>query len=134
MTKTAEMGKTIETTLRMPGATPSGNKIMVQLAKVESFSIGGIFLPPKQTERDSMNQTVGRVVALGPLAYGDMRRWDDETQRWKQVNWVNVGDRVAFQKHHGWVHIEGEGDDKTEYRILHDTDLTMIYAKEESHE
>jgi co-chaperonin GroES (HSP10) len=134
MTKTAELGKKVEKPLRMPEAKPSGNKIMVQLAAVESFSIGGIFLPPSQAERDSMNQTEGRVVALGPLAYGDMRRWDTETQTWKQTNWVDVGMRVAFQRHHGWVYVEGEGEDKTEYRILHDTDLTMVYPKEDSHE
>jgi co-chaperonin GroES (HSP10) len=98
---------------------------------VESFSHGGIFVLPSASEREAMNQTEGTVAALGPLAFKDMRAWDDASQGWKQVNWVSPGDRVKFQKHHGWVHMEDDADgNKVEYRILHDTDLTMVFRGE----
>src|ERR1700739_2074027 len=117
------VAKTTRQALRVPDWNPSGNKIMVQLDKVESFSHGGIFIPPTQNERDSMNQTEGTVAALGPLAYGDFRKWDTDTQTWVQSGWVKVGDRVKFQRHHGWVHLEEDAaGDKFEYRVMHDTD------------
>lgn len=130
----SEIAKTTRRPIRQPAWVPSGNKILIQLDKVESFSHGGIFVLPSQAERDSMNQTVGTVVVLGPLAYKDMRAWDSETQSWKQADWIAPGDRIKFQRHHGWVHLEGNGDDKTEYRVLHDTDITMVLRGEEDHE
>lgn len=114
--------------LREPDWVPSGNKIMVQLDKVESFTHSGIYVPPQLTERNNMNQTEGTVAALGPAAYKDMRVWDDATQGWLQQDWVKVGDRVKFQLHHGWVHLEKDGDDESvEYRVLHDTEITMVF-------
>lgn len=125
-----EVAKTTRRALRVPEWAPSGNKIAVMLDKVESFSHGGIFVLPSQSERDSMNQTEGTVAALGPLAYRDMRGWDEASQGWKQVSWVKPGDRVKFQRHHGWVHIEKDEDgENVEYRIMHDTDLTMVLSQ-----
>ncbi len=124
-----EIAKTTQRPVRDPDWVPSGNKVLVQLDKVESFSHGGIFVLPQQSERDQMNQTEGTVVCLGPLAYKDMRAWDTETQAWVQTDWIKRGDRVKFQRHHGWVSIEGKDDDKTEYRVLHDTDITMVFRE-----
>ena len=118
--------KTIRKALREPDWIPSGNKIMVQLDQVESFSQGGIFIPQQVSERDQMNQTEGTVVALGPLAYKDFRGWSTEQQQWVLIQPVAVGSRIKFQRHHGWVHLEGEGEDRVEYRVMHDTDVTMI--------
>lgn len=126
MAQTNEVAATTVRALRAPAWIPSGNKVMIQLDKVESFSHGGIFVLPSQAERDSMNQTEGTVAALGPLAYKDMRGWDEAKQEWVVLEWVKPGDRVKFQRHHGWVHIEGKDDDKTEYRVMHDTDITMV--------
>jgi co-chaperonin GroES (HSP10) len=129
MTLKDSMIKTTRKPLTVPDWVPSGNKIMLQLDVVESYSTGGIFIPQKLSERDNMNQTEGTVASLGPLAYKDMRRWDDETQSWLQTSWIQVGDRVKFQRHSGWVHMEGEGSNSIEYRILHDTDITMVLRK-----
>jgi co-chaperonin GroES (HSP10) len=108
---------------------------MVQLDKVESFTHSGIYVPPQLTERNQMNQTEGTVAVLGPLAYKDMRAWDGDKQEWIQLDWIRPGDRVKFQLHHGWVHLETVGDEKYEYRVLHDTDITMVLrGKEENHE
>lgn len=126
-----EIAKTTRKELRLPDWVPSGNKIAIQLDMVESFTHGGIFVLPQQSDRDAMNQTEGTVAAMGPLAFKDMRAWDDETQSWRQVNWVAFGDRVKFQRHHGWVHIEEDAEgNKVEYRVMHDTDLTMVYRGE----
>ena len=122
--------KTERKPLREPEWIPAGTKVMIQLDKVESYSQGGIFIPTKISDRDNMNQTEGTVAALGPLAYKDMRAWDTDSQRWIQVPLVKVGDRVKFQRHHGWVHMEGEGSESTEYRVMHDTDLTMVQANQ----
>lgn len=128
--------KIVKLDLRSPDWVPSGNKILVQLDKVESFTHSGIFVPPQVTERNQMNQTEGTVAILGPLAYKDMRAWDAATQGWTQIDWIKPGDRVKFQLHHGWVHLETTEDGvKYEYRVLHDTDITMVLrGKETNHD
>lgn len=133
MSQTQITGKTTRQALRAPKWVPSGNKILVQLDKVESFTHGGIYVPPQLTERNQMNQTEGTVAVLGPLAYKDMRAWDSDAQAWVQTDWLKIGDRVKFQLHHGWIHLENDDDFTTEYRVLHDTDITMVYRGEEDH-
>lgn len=134
MAQATILAKTTRRALREPNWVPSGNKILVQLDKVESFTHSGIYVPPQLTERNQMNQTEGTVAVLGPLAYKDMRAWDSEQQAWVQTDWLKVGDRVKFQLHHGWVHLEKEGDESVEYRVLHDTDITMVLRGKEDHE
>jgi co-chaperonin GroES (HSP10) len=134
MTQKDSMIKTTRKPLTVPDWVPSGNKILLQLDTVESYSNGGIFIIPKMTERDAMNQTEGTVAALGPLAYKDMRAWDTTAQQWVQIDWLKVGDRVRFQRHTGWVYMEGEGSESIEYRVMHDTDITMVLRQEANHE
>ena len=138
MSQSKILTKTERKAVRLPDWIPQGTKVMVQLDQVESFTTGGIFIPTSASERDNMNQTEGTVVAMGLLAYADQRRWDEASQGWKLANPVKVGDRVKFQRHHGWVHLEGEGDDRMEYRVMYDTDITMVektkQAEGESHE
>ena len=126
MSQSKILTKTVRKPIRFPDWTPQGTKVMIQLDQVESFTSGGIFIPVSASERDNMNQTEGTVVAMGLQAYADQRRWDEDSQKWLLANPVKVGDRVTFARHHGWVHLEGEGDDRAEYRVMYDTDILMV--------
>lgn len=90
---------------------PCGNKILVQMPKVEEVSKGGIVIPHQKTERDSMAQMEGTLVAVGDCA------WADQPSPWAQV-----GDRVKFARYAGYLHQEGDVD----YRVMHDLDIVMV--------
>jgi co-chaperonin GroES (HSP10) len=55
---------------------------------------GGILLPDSTKEDMSYLTTVGRVVALGDLAYMDKDKFPAGA-------WCNVGDHVCYGKHTG---------------------------------
>lgn len=98
---------------------PCGNKILVLMDKVEEMSKGGIVIPRQTTERDSMSQMVGTLVAVGDCAWAD-----------QPAPWASVGDRVKFAKYAGYLHVEG-GDS---YRVMHDLDVVMVLPKENGDE
>jgi chaperonin GroES len=100
---------------------PCGNKILVQMDKVEEVSKGGIFIPTQKTEKDAMSQMVGTLIAVGNCA------WEDQP-----YPWAKVGDRVKFAKYAGYLHTE-EGDD-TLYRVMHDLDIVMVLPNGEENE
>jgi co-chaperonin GroES (HSP10) len=94
--------------------SPCGNKILVQMDRVEEMSKGGIVIPHQKTERDEMSQMVGTLVAVGNCAWGD-----------QPAPWARVGDRVKFAKYAGYLHEEGA----VKYRVMHDLDIVMVLPK-----
>ena len=91
---------------------PCGNKILVLMDKVEEVTKGGIVIPGAKTERDSMAQMVGTLIATGECAWADQPHV-----------WAHVGDKVKFAKYAGFLHDEGDG---LLYRVMHDLDIVMV--------
>lgn len=80
-----------------PGVVPLGNKILVQLRTVKRFTASGIALPSESQDFEKANTAVGKVLALGPLAYknrGDMTQWPEGA-------WAKPGDYVRVPKFNG---------------------------------
>lgn len=100
---------------------PCGNKILVRMDRVEEVTKSGIVLPSQKTERESMAQMVGTIIAVGNCAWGD-----------QQFPWARVGDKVKFAKYAGYLHQE-EGSDVL-YRVMHDLDIIMVLPKESGNE
>lgn len=94
---------------------PCGNKILIQMDRVEEVTSGGIVIPRQKTERDEMSQMIGTVIAVGPDA------WADQSH-----TWAKPGDRVKFAKYAGFLHEEGD----TKYRVMHDLDIVMVFPQE----
>lgn len=99
---------------------PCGNKILVQMDKVEEVTSGGLIIPRQKTERDEMSQMVGTLVAVGNCAWGD-----------QPAPWAQIGDRVKFAKYAGFLHDDGDG---LMYRVMHDLDIVMVLPQGESNE
>lgn len=97
---------------------PTGNKILVEMEKVENVTKGGIVLPESKTEREEMSAMVGTIVAAGPMAWAD-----------QSVPWAKVGDKVKFAKFAGFLHKENGRN----FRVMHDLDIVMV-LEGESHE
>ena len=71
-----------------------GFHVLVRPLTVKSKTKGGIFIPDSTKDDMSYLTTVGKVIALGELAYKDVDKFPNG-------GWCNVGDYVCYGKHAG---------------------------------
>ena len=71
-----------------------GFHVLVRPVSVKSQTKGGIFIPDSTRDDMAYLTTVGRVVALGDLAYKDIDKFPNG-------NWCQVGDYICYGKHTG---------------------------------
>ena len=71
-----------------------GFHVLVRPVSVKSQTKGGILLPDSTKDDISYLTTVGKVVALGNLAYLDKDKFPAGA-------WCNIGDYVCYGKHAG---------------------------------
>ena len=71
-----------------------GFHVLVRPVSVKSKTKGGIFIPDSTKDDMSYLTTVGKVIALGELAYKDIDKFPNG-------GWCNVGDYVCYGKHAG---------------------------------
>ena len=67
---------------------------MVRPVSVKSIPKGGIYIPDSTKDDMSYLTTVGKVVALGDLAYLDKEKFPAGA-------WCKIGDHVSYGKHMG---------------------------------
>ncbi|AZP04567.1 co-chaperone GroES [Jeotgalibaca ciconiae] len=89
---------------------PLGNRVIIEVAKEEEQTVGGLVLPSSAKEK---SQT-GTVIAIG-----DGRVTDNGT---KIDMVVKEGDSVLFEKYSG-TDIKYEGKD---YLVVKETDIVAI--------
>ena len=79
----------------MPGQEPFGGRVIIQLLRVKKTVNGGrIILVAETKENEKWNNMVGKVVAVGPLAY----RNRDTMAPWPEGSWAQVGDYVRVPR------------------------------------
>ena len=71
-----------------------GYHVLVRPVSVKSKTKGGIFIPDSTRDDMSYLTTVGRVIAVGDLAYIDKNKFPTGA-------WCQVGDHVSYGKHLG---------------------------------
>lgn len=71
-----------------------GFHVLVRPLTVKSKTKGGIFIPDSTKDDMSYLTTVGKVIALGDLAYKDVDKFPSGA-------WCKVGDYVCYGKHAG---------------------------------
>jgi co-chaperonin GroES (HSP10) len=71
-----------------------GFHVLVRPVSVKSKTKGGIFIPDSTRDDMAYLTTVGRVIALGELAYKDIEKFPNG-------NWCQVGDYICYGKHAG---------------------------------
>ena len=99
-----EMGKAVKNNLWItdpeevedPEVLPElpGFHVLVRPVSVKSQTKGGILLPDSTKDDISYLTTVGKVVALGDLAYLDKDKFPAGA-------WCSIGDYVCYGKHAG---------------------------------
>ena len=99
-----QMGKAVKNNLwitdpeevKDPEVLPElpGFHVLVRPVSVKSQTKGGILLPDSTKDDISYLTTVGKVLALGDLAYLDKDKFPAGA-------WCNIGDYVCYGKHAG---------------------------------
>lgn len=77
-----------------PGFTPFGSRVIVQLRSPKLYSPGGIKLPDETLETEKWNTQIGKVRALGPIAFKSR----DAMAVWPEGEWCKIGDYVRIPK------------------------------------
>lgn len=80
-----------------PGFTPLGGRVLIQLRTPRTKSKGGIIMTTDTVDTETWNDQLGKVVALGPLAY----RNRETALPWVEDIWVAVGDFVRVARWNG---------------------------------
>ena len=79
-----------------PDVLPSlpGFHVLIRPVSVKSLTKGGIIIPDSTKEDMSYLTTIGKVLSLGDLAYGDR-------DKFPKGSWCKEGDYVCYGKHTG---------------------------------
>ena len=80
-----------------PGVEVLGDRILVQLRREKNTSKGGIILVDETRQTLRFNETVAKVLQVGPLAY----KSPDDLTPWVEGPWCQVGDLVRTIKYGG---------------------------------
>ena len=95
---------------RMPA--PTGWRLLILPYRGKGQTEGGIYLPDKVVEENSVSTQVGYVLKVGELAYGDKTKFPDGP-------WCEKGNWVMFARYAGSrFRIDGG-----EVRILNDDEI-----------
>lgn len=80
-----------------PGIDVAGDRVLVQLRREKTTSKGGIILVDETKATLRFNETVAKVIQIGPLAY----KSPDTLEPWPEGPWCKVGDLVRTIKYGG---------------------------------
>jgi len=90
-----------------PGVEILGDRVLVQLRREKITSKGGIILVDETKQTLRFNETVAKVIDIGPLAY----KSPDDLAPWPEGPWVKVGDLVRTIKYGGDRYVVQPDDD-----------------------
>jgi co-chaperonin GroES (HSP10) len=80
-----------------PGVEILGDRVLVQLRREKTTSKGGIFLVEETRQTLRFNETVAKVISIGPLAY----KSPQDLTPWVEGPWCQIGDLVRTIKYGG---------------------------------
>jgi len=96
---------------------PSGYRILCAVPEVDKASTGGILKPFQLVRDEELLSTVLFVVAVGPDAYKDEKRFPSGP-------WCQVGDFVLVRPHAGTrVNIHGK-----DFRLINDDGVEAVVS------
>jgi len=89
------------------GVEVAGDRVLVQLRRQKVKSKGGIILVEETQQTLKFNETVAKVVQVGPLAY----KSPDTLEPWIEGPWCKEGDLVRTIKYGGDRFVVDPNDD-----------------------
>ena len=104
-----------------PGAVPLGARILVQMRlPKKKMTSSGIILAEETRDTEKAQNPVGKVVAIGPLAF----KKRDTMESWPEGSWVSLGDYVRVPRWTGdrWE-IAINQDDVVQFMLMNDHEV-----------
>jgi co-chaperonin GroES (HSP10) len=104
-----------------PGAVPLGARVLVQMRlPKKKMTSSGIILAAETVDTEKAQNPVGKVVAIGPLAF----KKRDTMESWPEGSWVEVGDFVRVPRWTGdrWE-IPVSKDDIVQFMLMNDHEV-----------
>ena len=106
-----------------PGQAPFGGRVIIQLRRIKKKA-GRIIIVDETKENEKWNNMIGKVVALGPLAFKNR----DTMQPWTEGSWAEIGDFVRVPRWGGdrWERNAPdakEGEDPVLFMTINDHEL-----------
>lgn len=102
------------------GIQPFGSRVLIQIRTPKKVTKGGIILDFGSQDTEKWNTQVGKVVAVGPLAF----RNRNNMEPWPEGSWCEAGDYVRVAKYGGdrWEVPMGNGENAM-FVIFNDLDI-----------
>ena len=105
-----------------PGQRPFGGRVIVQLRRIKKKA-GRIIIVDETKENEKWNNMIGRIVAIGPLAFKNR----DTMQPWVEGSWAEIGDFVRVPRWGGdrWERSvpSEDGEDPVLFMTINDHEL-----------
>jgi co-chaperonin GroES (HSP10) len=102
------------------GQSPFGGRVIVQLRRIKKKA-GMIIIVDETKESEKWNNMIGKVVAIGPLAFKNR----DTMAPWPEGSWAQVGDYVRVPKWGGdrWERPVPDDEDPVLFMTINDHEL-----------
>ena len=104
------------------GIQPFGSRVLIQIRTPKKKSAGGIIIDIHgSNETEKWNTQIGKVVALGPLAFKNR----DSMTTWPEGEWCKAGEYVRVAKYGGdrWEVKIPDTNDSAMFVIFNDLDI-----------
>lgn len=100
--------------LNTSGREPVDTLVLIAPVEVARVTTGGVHLPEKAADREQQGIQEGRIVAIGPRAFYELRALVDGAE------YPMPGDEVSFRR---YQHVEWKGKDGKPYWFIKDEDV-----------
>ena len=109
-----------------PEFRPHGHRVIVQIRRVVAKSSGGIILSSSTKETEAYNNTIAKLIAVGPLAFKNRGTGEP----WPEGVWASVGEYVKVPRWGGdrWTVDLNDGLEPIMLAVLSDGDLIGTYT------
>lgn len=109
-----------------PEFQPFGHRVVVQIRRVVSKTSSGILLPKETKDTEAYNNTIGKLLSVGPLAFKNR----STGEAWPEGVWAKVGDYVKVSRYGGdrWTVDLRDGLEPISLVIYSDADLIGAYT------
>ena len=104
-----------------PMMAPYGARVLVQLRAVkEKATKSGIVLVEETKETEKWNTMIGKVIAIGPLAF----KKRESMEPWPEGSWAEIGDYVRVPRWTGdrWE-VKIDQDTNVEFMLMNDHEV-----------
>ena len=81
-----------------PDTDPLGGGVLIQIRRTATKTAGGLELPTEVLDAEKQNTQVGKVIAVGPLAFHHRTTLEP----WAEGAWVKPGDYVRIARFNGF--------------------------------